>query len=48
MIEAARDLFGEKNIRFFGGGIPEVFLDGGRATADKLEQLANWDSTPTA
>jgi hypothetical protein len=46
VIEAARDIFGEKNIRFYGGGIPNVFLDGGgQATADKLEQLLDWYST---
>ena len=48
-VKAARDIFGERNIRFYGGGIPAVFLDGGgRATADKLEQLLDWCSTPTA
>jgi len=48
VIKAARDLFGEKNIRFYGGGIPEVFLEGGRVTADRVGQLVDWDSTPTA
>jgi len=45
---AARDIVGEDNIRFYGGGIPDVFLDaGGQAIAGKLEQLLNWCSTPT-
>jgi hypothetical protein len=48
VIKAARDLFGETNIRFYGGGIPEVFLEGGRVTDDRVEQLVDWDSTPTA
>ena len=49
VVEAARDIFGEKYIRFYGGGIPKVFLDaGGRATTGKLEQLLNWSSTVTA
>jgi hypothetical protein len=48
VVKAARDIFGKENIRFYGGGIPDVFLDaGGRATADKLEQLLDWSSTPT-
>jgi hypothetical protein len=47
-VKAARDIFGPDNIRFYGGGIPDVFLDaGGQATADKLEQLLDWSSTPT-
>ncbi len=49
VVVAAKDIFGEKNIRFFGGGVPNVFLDeGGRATTDKLEQLLNWSSSVTA
>lgn len=46
VVEAARDIFGKDHIRYYGGGIPNVFLDeGGRATADKLEQLLDWFST---
>jgi hypothetical protein len=49
VVEAARDIFDEDNVRFNGGGVPDVFLDaGGQATADKLEQLLNWDSTQAA
>jgi len=49
VVEAARDIFGEQNIRFYGGGIPDAFLDGGgQATADKLQQLLDWDSTSKA
>jgi hypothetical protein len=45
VVEAARDIFGEDNIRFYGGGIPNVFMDDeGRATNAKIEQLLNWDS----
>ncbi len=47
VVEAARDIFGKDNIRYYGGGIPNVFLGGGgRATADKLEQLVNWSPYP--
>ena len=45
IVKAARDIFGEDNIRFYGGGIPNVFLDGdGKATNLKLEQLLDWDA----
>ena len=43
-LEAARDLFGEKNVRFFGGGVPQVFLDGGSVTEGAVEKLLNWDA----
>lgn len=43
VIQAARDIFGRENVRFFGGGAPRVFLDeAGRATEDKLKQLLEW------
>jgi hypothetical protein len=43
VVEAARDIFGPENIRFYGGGIPNVFLDGGgQVTTDKLEHLLTW------
>jgi hypothetical protein len=43
---AACDIFGGDNVRFYGGGIPNVFLARGRATDAKLEKLLNWHSTP--
>lgn len=44
-VNAARDIFGKDNVRFYGGGIPNVFLDsGGVATDAMLEQLLNWRS----
>ena len=44
-LEAARDLFGKSNVRFYGGGIPEVFLDGGgRVTDAAVEKLLTWES----
>ena len=42
-LEAARDLFGRDNVRFFGGGIPQVFLKGGRVTACAVEKLLTWE-----
>jgi hypothetical protein len=48
VVEAARDIFGPENVRFYGGGIPNVFLDGGgQVTTDKLEQLLTWPPSST-
>jgi hypothetical protein len=41
-VKAARDIFGEDNVRFYGGGIPNVFLEGDQATDAALERLLNW------
>jgi hypothetical protein len=43
-VKAACDIFGEDNVRFYGGGVPNVFLDGGMATGSALERLLNWYS----
>ncbi len=45
-VNAAIDIFGEDNVRFFGGGVPGVFLDGGKVTDDRLENLLTWSATP--
>ena len=43
-LEAARDLFGESNVRFYGGGIPDVFLSGGSGVTDAaVEKLLTWE-----
>ena len=42
-LEAAHDLFGGDNVRFYGGGIPEVFLEGGRVTNAALDRLLTWE-----
>jgi hypothetical protein len=45
-IKAATEIFGKKNVRFYGGGIPKVFLDeNGQATSSKLDELLDWHST---
>ena len=45
-LEAARDLFGEKNVRFYGGGIPQVWLDGGsNVTPSAVERLFTWSES---
>jgi len=41
-LEAARDLFGRENVRFFGGGIPQVFCDGEDASAARVQALIEW------
>ena len=43
-LEAARDLFGEENVRFYGGSIPDVFLDGGQVTDSAVDKLLTWES----
>ena len=43
-LEAARDLFGGGNVRFYGGGIPNVFLDGGRVTDTAVNKLLIWEN----
>jgi hypothetical protein len=44
-VNSAWDIFGTENVRFYGGGVPSVFLDKGKATDAKLEQLLTWSST---
>ena len=43
-LEAARDLFGKESVRFYGGGIPNVFLDGCRVTDSAVDDLLIWKS----
>ena len=43
-LEAARDLFGKDNVRFYGCGIPNVFLDGGMVTDSAVDDLLIWKS----
>ena len=45
VVRAAGDLFGMENVRYYNGGVPDVFLDGGVANDSKLEQLLTWSST---
>ena len=42
-LEAAGDLFGKENVRFYGDGIPNVFLDGGRVTDSAVNRLLTWE-----
>ena len=43
-LETVRDLFGKENVRFYGGGIPNVFLDGGRVTDAVVNKLLTWEN----
>jgi hypothetical protein len=45
-VNAAVDIFGDGNAGFYGGGVSDVFIDGGgTATEAMLERLMNWSST---
>ena len=33
------------NVRYYGGGIPQVFSDGTIGNSDKVEKLLNWNAT---
>ena len=44
VVKHARELFGRENIRFYGAGVPQVFLGGGgRVTDAAVDQLLNWE-----
>jgi hypothetical protein len=43
-VTAARDIFGSDNIRYFGGGCPDVFLEGGEISEAKLNYLLEWQT----
>ena len=43
-LEAASDLFGKENVRFYGGGVPDVFLDGGSVTDYAVDKLLTWEN----
>ena len=36
-------LFGATNVRYYGGGIPDVFLDGGSVTDSAVDRLLTWE-----
>ena len=44
VVESTRALFGRENVRFYGAGVPQVFLGGGGTVTDAaVERLLNWD-----
>ena len=43
-VTRARDVFKPENVRFYGCGVPDVFLDGGAGvSADAVERLLTWE-----
>ena len=47
-VGAAQDIFGRKNVRFYGGGVPKVFCERGEVTDRAVERLFNWeDGSPS-
>lgn len=44
-LEAACDLFGINNVRFYGGGIPQVFCAGDTPTKNRFQKIINWSET---
>ena len=44
-LREAQHLFGRQNVRFYGGGIPNVLLDGGKVTDSAVDRLLNWNDT---
>jgi hypothetical protein len=47
IVKAAKDIFGNDNVRLYNGGIPEVFLDAGQVTREKVDYLLDWSSSGT-
>ena len=44
-LKATQSLFGKDNVRFYGGGIPQVFSDGAMTSSSAVDQLLRWEST---
>ena len=42
-VKAAGDVFGRDNVRYYGGGIPDVFMDGDKVTDAAVDRLLKWD-----
>jgi hypothetical protein len=42
VVNAASDLFGRENVRYFGRGVPEVFLEEHGVSEKALEGLLTW------
>ena len=43
-LKAARDIFGDCNVRYYDGGVPDVFLEGGTVTESAVNKLLTWNS----
>ena len=42
-LKAARAIFGNENVRFYGGGIPQVFCDGDTPSVERVRKLLAWE-----
>ncbi len=42
-LRAARAIFGKENVRFYGGGIPQVFCDGESPSVERVRRLLIWE-----
>ena len=42
-VDAAGDVFGRDNVRYYGAGIPNVFMDGDEVTDAAVDRLLNWE-----
>lgn len=44
VVPSTQALFGKENVRFYGAGIPQVFIgDGGRVTDAAVQRLLDWE-----
>ena len=43
-LKAARDIFGKCNVRYYDGGVPDVFLEGGAVTESAVNELLTWSA----
>jgi hypothetical protein len=44
-INAAIDIFGKENVRYYGCGIPNVFLENGSVSEKRVNTLLNWEES---
>ena len=42
VLESVSELLGKENVRFYGAGIPQVFMEGGDVTSAAVERLLVW------
>ena len=43
-LKAARDIFGEHNVRYYDDGVPNVFMESGAVTESAVDKLLTWDN----
>ena len=43
-LKAARDIFGKCNVRYYDGGVPNVFMEGGAVTEFAVDKLLTWSN----